>query len=201
MYTESGTLFTDDTVDAQDPGAADFVMTTPAASEAATDGWVILSTRPWSWLSVDVATASTGNTTFAVDYSNAAGTGWTTLTTNQALVDQMTIAASVISTGEQLFCWNPPSNWGKITTLAGFTAKAGMYAFRVSIDAATITQTPVATAIEIGSMRFSGEAIADNASMDEDNIFYMDYDAIGTVALLPAATIGSNIDSYTDLAG
>jgi len=204
LWTDVGAVFTDDTAAAQNPTAADFEMTTPAAGEAATDGWVIASQRPFSWVSVDVATASTGNTTFAVGYSNAAGTGWTALTANQPLVDQMTLAATVIPTGEQIFAWNPPSNWGRIAEgqAAVFgTIPAGYYAWRVTIDAASITQTPVATAIEIGSMIFSPEAVADNSSMDTDNVSYVDYDAIGVVALIPAATIGSNVDFYVSAAG
>jgi len=201
LWTDATPAFTDDTAAAQNPTAADFEMTTPAAGEAANDGYVILSRRPFSWVSVDVATASTGNTSFSVRYSNAAGSGWTTLTANQPLVDQMTLTATVVPTGEQIFAWNPPSNWGKITTLAGLTAFEGYYAWSVVIDGATITQTPVATAIEIGSMVFSQEAVADNATASEDNISFVDYDAIGVVALFPAATIGSNVDFYVHAAG
>jgi len=199
-WVNATNTFTDDTADAQSSAAGDITLFN-AVGEAATDGWMIFSTRPFSWISIDVSQASVGATTFAVAYTNAAGTAWTTLIANQPLVDQMTIAASVVPIGEQIFCWNPPTNWGKITNITGLTRFNGMYGFRVTIDAATITTSALATAIEIGSMYYSAEAIADNASGSEDNISFVDYDAIGVVALIPAAVIGSNVDFYLSHAG
>jgi len=170
-----------------------------AAGEGANDGWGIVSERQFNWVSVNVTTATVGATTFAVRYSNAAGTGWTNMVANTPLVDGMTISASVVPAGEQRFVWNPPSNWGKVVSLENLPV--GMYAWQVFIDAATITTAGVATGIEIGSMYSSAEAIADNASFAEDNISFVDYDAIGVVALIPAAVIGSNVDFYTHPAG
>ena len=188
QWVDVGAVFTDDTVDAQDTGAGDVVLVN-AVGEAAGDGFIITSPRKFGWVSINVSQASVGATTFAAEYSNAAGTGWQDYTAGQAWVAEFEIAAGVIPTGELLWAWAPPADWGPIATgqSAVFgTIPAGWFALKVDIDAATITTSALATAIEVGTLEAVRNLDADG-TFGMENVNYRDYDADALVALSSTA--------------
>lgn len=187
--------YTDDTADAQDTGAGDVVLFS-ATGEAATDGFVVLSKRPWSWLSINVSQPTTGNTTFAVDYSNAAGTGWTAAAAGDAWKSDFIISASVLGTGEKIWAWAPPPDWGKITSLENL--RDGWYAWRCSIDANTVTQDGLATAIEVGSL-LSVANVDSNGTFGMENCNFWDPDANALVGFISSVGSSERLTGYAEV--
>jgi hypothetical protein len=196
QWDDSETLaFTDDTVDAQDIGAGDFLLFS-ATGEAANDGWVIGATRPFNWVSVNVSQATTGNTTFAVRYTNAAGTGWTNATAGQAYKTDFIVSASVVPAGELLWVWNPPTNWGKVTSLKNLPAD--YYFIHMYIDGATVTQDGLATAMECGWM-LSVENLDAGGTFGMEQCNLWDYDADGLVAFISSVGSSETLGIYAEV--
>jgi len=187
QWTEVGSVFTDDTVDAQDTGADDFALETTTVN----DGFLILSTRPFGWVSINVTTAgaATANT-HSVRYSNFAGTGWTAVDVQSAYEDTFTNAADYAA-GEIRFVWSPPSNWGKVTSIG--TIPAGVYALNVR---ATVVAGAAALAgsIEVGSI-VAARAVAANGIYANDWSTFSDPFAEAMTAYFSAADGGDRVSA------
>ena len=163
----AGTPYTDDTVDAQDLGAADFPLETTTNS----DGYVVASRVPFNAVSIDVGTASaTGSPVRAVRYSNTAGDGWTAMTN---LYIQDGAASHLAATGttaanEALVVFNPPADWGKIAAAGLSGIPGGYYAINVRATTAPTGTAAVADAIEICRLYEILEGIAHLATHHGD---------------------------------
>ena len=194
--SEGAASHVNDTYDAQDRGTDDFAL----ESLTANDGFTIASAIPFNWISVDVTTAGVGAGTVAtVRYSNLAGTGWTTLGTNQTWIagtgaDNFTRAAAAnLATGENIFVWDPPLNWGKVSvidaTMGGIPI--GMYAWQVRCTTAPTTAA-LARAIEIGTL-IAIENLDDDAILSDENCFHWEPQGDAIVAYFSTLNIGNNV--------
>lgn len=178
-------------------------ITTPANE----DGLLIVAEEPFDWVSVNVTTASADATNPAadIDYwgpSNA----WITNTTNMALVDSMTVSGAELGTGEALLCWYPPHDWSPVqagdTLDVTYGIEPGKYALLWRWGTIPDATDPVFTGIEIGSMIFSGEELADNGLWENEVTDYQDLRADGVVALIETLTaVGSMIAFQVKAAG
>ena len=189
QWTEVGSVFTDDTVDAQDIGASDFALETTTAN----DGFVILSAVPFNWVSVNVGTAGIGaGTVGAVRYSNAVGSGWVTLGTNQTFdaSDNFTRTAGVnFAAGENVFAWHPPLNWGKTRGLTGISD--GWYALNVRATTAPTTAA-LATALEIGTLVAVGN-VDDDGTFGQEQAYHWEPFGDAIVAYFSTLNIGHSV--------
>lgn len=190
QFTAAG-VFTDDTEDAQDLGANDFIL----GADAANDGFLILSEIPLSWVSINVGTAEVdaagADLDHAVSYSNAAGTGWTALGANATLTDQFTTTNAVWGAGALEFVCLPPADWGKVTGIS--SVPNGYYALRVMAASTAAGDTAaLATAIEVGTLR-AIEAVADNALSSADELEWQEHLADAVVAYFSTANAGNYV--------
>lgn len=185
QWTEVGSVYTDDTTDAQDPGADDFALETTTVN----DGFVIIATRKFAWVSINVTTAgaATANT-HTVRYSNFAGTGWTAVDAQSAYVDTFSNAADY-ATGEIRFVWAPPDDWGKVTSIG--SVPAGFYALNVR---ATVVAGAAALAgtIEVGNM-LGVRAIAANGIWEQEQVNFSDPWADALVAFFASSDGGDRV--------
>lgn len=177
--------------------AADF-------TEGNNDHLVILSRKKFNWVSANNTRASTGNLTTVMTYSDEAGTALITQTAGQSLQDSFTSAGGDIANGENVFVWNPPHDWGKITTSGtlfneGFPE--GYYALTIQFTGVAGTNDPGWTGIEIGTLHGVTEEVATNGIYEEDNINFMDFDADGVVAYFEEAATGNNCNFEVAPAG
>ena len=184
-------VYSDDTVDAQDLGANDFIL----GGDAVNDGFVILSDVPFGWVSINVGTAEVdaagADMDHAVSYSNSAGTGWTSLGSNAALTDQFTTTNGVYAAGALDFVWLPPSDWGKVTGIS--SVPNGFYALRVLAASTAASDTAgLATAIEIGTLK-GIEAISDNSLMSSAQEAWQEHHADAVVAYFSTANAGNYV--------
>ena len=161
QWVDATTTYTDDTVAAQDRTAADFPLETLTAS----DGFMIASRVPFNAILIDVSTASNlagaPDPVRAARYSNAAGTGWSALTTilhTAASVEYSTSAETVIA-------WDVPTDWGVHVSGLGTGTPITRYLINVRATTAPDTTAGVATAISLYRIYFL-ESIANNATKE-----------------------------------
>ena len=172
------------------------------------DGFVIFSERKWDWLSINVTTATDDNAengTIGCSYTDEAGTAWITVsggTDLQGIVDSITTSASIeLTDDEHVFVWNPPHDWGKTAGTLGGNFPADMYGFRIVNTVVSDLVAAVVTGMEIGSMKTSGEALADNGLWENEQMSWVDFDADGVVALFETAAPGNMVDFEASPAG
>lgn len=189
-----GTTYTDFTSTAQ---TATGTSTLQVAGADQT-GFVIGCLIPFDWVSVNITTAETdagGGTVpdHAVQYSDAAGTGWTTLGTNAALTDGFTQTNAVWAAAVTNFVWAKPTDWGLSTGLTGLAN--GYYWIRfTSAQREAGDVAAVATGMEIGIGKFR-EAIADNGIYASDlDQLYSPY-ADGMIAYFSTANAGNMVSA------
>lgn len=186
----TGAEFIDDTTDAQDVGTNDFPLETAGTNN---DGFVIASRVPFGWVSMNVGTAGVDGaaaTDRAVRYSNTAGTGWTALGTGSPYSDNFTSTNTVWATGENVFVWRPPVDWGKVVSLSGIPV--GMYAINVRATTAPDTTAALATAIEVGTL-IPVEAVADNGIYENELTTYHLREADAVVAYFGTLNAGNGV--------
>lgn len=191
QFTAAG-VYTDDTTDAQDAGANDFIL----GADEANDGFLILSEVPLGWVSINVGTAEVdaagADLDHAVSYSNAAGTGWTALGTNAALTDQFTTTNAVYGAGALEFVWFPPSDHGKVTNIS--SVPNGYYALRIMAASTGVGDTAgLATAIEVGTFAALAEGVDDNQFLSEEWTEDGDDRANAVVAYFSTANAGNYV--------
>lgn len=152
QYTASGTVYTDDTTDAQSAAATDFPLTTTTNN----DGFIVMAQVPFNILSIIVsATVATGAPVYDVAYSIAGGT-WTTLTLANLLV-----APAYAAAGESLLWFESPGDWAVSEAGHATGIPTGYYAIRARATTAP-TIAPIATQIIPGIMLDSMKAVADS---------------------------------------
>ncbi len=130
-----GGVYTDDTVDFNDAGTADFNFL--PATEAANDFFIIGFAYKFNSIRLELSTAGVAGV-IAWEYYN--GSGWTALTLKEDQTNGLTVA------GIGLVRWRTPSNWAK-TTLDSVNA----YYIRGRQTATLFTTNPVGTQGRVGS--------------------------------------------------
>ena len=183
-----GTTFTDDTADAQDLGANDVIIGANDADGNSTE-FVIFSPIPFNWFSMNVGTAevnAAGDVDHLMQFSDAAGTGWTTIATTGSYLDNLTLTNTVIGAGAREFAWPGNPAWGRVVSLGGIPA--GNYAMRIETAALDATDTAATVnAIEVGTMIFK-EGILTNTSWDSgDMVQFKQHEADAVVAFFSTA--------------
>jgi len=193
--SEGAASFILDDVDAKDTGTAgDFALQTTTNN----DGFVISAYDPFDWVSINVSTATAGDagSDSVVQYSNAAGTGWVALDAATPFTDEFTYTnvAAGFPTGELLFVWRPPQDWGRVTiadaTMGG--VPLGMYALQVRATDAGTTAA-LASAIEVGSMPVLVDNVQDNQIISEEVCRIWDPRGNAIVAYFSTAAPGNSV--------
>jgi len=197
QWVDATTTYTDDTTDAQDAGATDFALETTTVN----DGIVILSQVPFNAISIDVGTTSVhaGGVTRVARHSDAAGTGWTNLTTADMLL--FTSAAIAYTSGtpsHTIFAMPPPGLvWGKTTDSGaiGTGIPGGYYALNIRATDAAETTAGVADTIGIYNLAFLQEGVTDNSfvSWDGGGAEIWIPGADGLVAMFGTANSGNRV--------
>lgn len=170
--TGSPDAYTDDTVDAQDAGTADFPLETTTNN----DGHMIFSQVPFNAVSYDIDTASVAGAGYAHDisYSDEEGDAWVVMAANAIWVNSFGTAAIPLTgttvANEALIVFDVPSRWGRsdaIGSLASGGAPIGYYGLRVRATDAPDTAA-VAGVVGLYRLFFLTEAVADNGTLSQD---------------------------------
>lgn len=192
QWTTAGSVFTNDTADAQDGPSAtpDFPLMTTTAN----DGFIILAARPFSWVSLRIETADVGASADVVaHYSNFAGTDWTAVAAasrREPTASSLVKAAGANYTDgtERMFVWAPPADWGKVVSIG--SVPNGYYALRFTTDVATTAAE--ASVIEIGSLILLDTLAANGIYENESSTYYDPY-ADALMAFFDTADAGNRV--------
>ena len=158
----AGTVYTNDTTDAQDSDAGDVNLDTVATNN---DGFVIGCDVPFNIASLQISQASANGTVYAVHYSIAsAGTGFSS---NYGTITNLYVAPSFTATGEQLIWFEPPVDWVKATSATAIVNRHGLtvpsqYLLVVRATTAPDTTRGQMSLATLGRMMLSTEGVADN---------------------------------------
>lgn len=192
QYTNG--VYVDDTTDAQSATASDFPLETVNAG----DGFIVASPYPFNAISLKVGTASVGGAVRRFQYSNFAGTGWTTLT-NLFVQDVVTAGAQYATATENLFVWGAPADWGAVTSLVSIPT--GLYAVKIDCPVTPPTTPGVATSLAVCQVFLGTESLADNAtweySPNQPELRFPKCDAL--VALFSTADPGNRFTAHVRL--
>jgi hypothetical protein len=154
QWTHAGTVFTNDTVDAQNATVTDFPMETLTAN----DGFLVAARNPFNTLCIDVGTASAGtNPVRTMEYSLAGGT-WQVLT--NLLVAP--ISSGHYAIGENLIVWGIPNDWAPLEAGHGTGVPLGLYGARFRSTTAPGTTAAVANSLSVAKIIVAIEGLADN---------------------------------------
>ena len=149
QWTHSTATFTDDTVDAQDAGTADF----PIDSLTNGDGYLVACNTVFNAISISGSQANTGAPVRVVEYSTAGGT-WTTA---------VALGVTTAYTAGESFVWiQPVGNWTTMTALHGTGVPVGKYGLRVRATTAP-TQAALATSLSVHRIYQVYRQLATNA--------------------------------------
>jgi hypothetical protein len=129
-------VWTDDTTDFTDVGAADVKLLPDYPTVG--DGIYIGHSEKFCKLKVTTSTARTGTATLALKYWN--GSAWTAVTT----VDDDSIGWSAVA-GTHLVSFVPPTDWAANTTANGPNGTAGYFVVMELTVLTDVTAQPVAT--------------------------------------------------------
>lgn len=185
-----GTTFTDDTADAQDLGASDVIIGADGVTGNTTE-FVIFSPVPFNWFSMNVETVevNAGGATIVdhvMQFSNAAGTGWTTIATTGSYRDTLTLTNTVIPTGNHEFVWPGNPAWGRVVSLGGIPP--GNYALRIETAELEAGDTAaLASTIEVGTMIFREGVLTNTAWDSADLLQFKQHEANAVVAFFSTA--------------
>lgn len=159
----AGTVYADDTTDAQDAGTGDVNLDAVATNN---DGFVIGCDVPFNICSLQISQASANGTVWAAYYSIAtAGTGFSS---NYTALSNMYVAPSFGSTGEQLIWFEAPLDWAKASASTAIVNRHGLtvpsqYLIVVKSTTAPDTTRGQMSLATLGLMFHSTEAKADNS--------------------------------------
>lgn len=172
----AGAPYTDDTTDAQDDGAGDFVLDVVGTNN---DGFVLACDQPFNIASFILSQASASGTAWKVYYSKAStGTGFAA---NYTEITNL-LAVGFGTTGEMLLWFNKPQPWVPVQSATAIVNRhgagmpTGKYIIIVKSTTAPATTAGLASTITLGHMIHSREAVADNG------VFTLD---VGEVVLPP----------------
>ena len=159
QWVDATTTYTDDTVDAQDTGSADFALETTTAS----DGFTIASTVKFNAVLIDIGTASVDAVSVAraARYSDSAGTAYAALTT----ILHTAAAVNYSTTTETVIAWDVPTDWGVSVSGLGTGIPIGQYIVNVRATDAPGTTAGVANSLSLYRIYFL-ESIANNATKE-----------------------------------
>jgi len=194
QWVDATPLYTDDTTDAQDVGGTDFPLETTTID----DGMVILSRVPFNAISIDVGTTSVhaGGVVRVARHSNAAGTGWTNLTTADMFVFSASAAAYTAGTESLIIFAKPTPDivWGRTSGMAG-SVPDGYYAINVRATDAAETTAGVADTLGVYDLGFLIENVTDNSNVTWDGagneMFFPGSD--GLVAMFGTGNSGNRV--------
>lgn len=189
-FSSDGTTFTNLTSSAQSTGTVTLQVT-----GADQTGFILGGLVPFDWVSVNITTAETdaGGATVpdhVVQYSNAAGDGWTALGANAATTDGFTLTNTVYAAAATNFVWHAPSDWGAWTSTV-----LPLDYYYVRFDSAQREASDVAaiaTGIEIGTM-LSIEALADNGIWEMEHVDLWEPKGDGLVGYFSTANAGNRL--------
>lgn len=195
-FAANGSAYTDLTSSAQSTGTV-----TLQVAGADQTGFIIGCQVPFDWASINITTAETnaGGATVVdhtMQYSNAAGTGWTSVSADSVTTDDDLIAANTVYAAQaQNFVWNKPTDWGAWTSTV---LPTGYYYLRFdSAEREALDVAAVATGIEIGKL-LSIEALADNGVWEMEAVDYWEPKGDGLVAYFSVANAGNR--AYIEVA-
>lgn len=162
QWTNATTTYTDDTAAAQNTTTDDFELETTTIN----DGYIIASRVPFNAVSINVSTASVDAVSVArlARFSTEAGTGWQTTEANVFIQDG---SATNYATGENLFVFAPPVDWGRSVGLATGLPN-GYYTMQMRTTDAAGTTAGVAASLEIFRLYQVTENVADNSIAVDD---------------------------------
>ena len=161
----AGTVYTDETTDAQSVAAGDVNLDTVGA---ANDGFIIGCDVPFNLVGLNVSQASTTTTVWEVRYSIATlGTG---LANNySAALTNLYVAPAfgAGNTGEQIIWFEPPADWVKASAATAIINRHGatvpsQYLLLVRSTTAPDTTRGQITQAQLGRVFMSTENVADN---------------------------------------
>lgn len=154
-WTNIGTVYTDDTTDAQDSDADDFPLSTLSVNN---DGYVVQSLDKFNIVNLVISTAQNGAGTAEYNYWN--GSAWTTLPT--------IATPTVTSTGTVSLVFLSPVDWTPLVAadapVATSGLTAGYYAIRVRYTTAPVTTAGLLTSLNIIQLKDYVELVGDGAS-------------------------------------
>lgn len=179
QWVHSTTTYTDDTVDAQDAGTADFACDTLTNG----DGYLVAAMGPFNAISINGSQANTGSPVRVAEYSVAGGT-WAT-TTN-------VLVSAFYTAGESVVWIQPPTNWAVLEAGHGTGVPIGKYGLRIRATTAP-TQAALATTISVHRIYGLVRQLASNAvSVTDFAGFYAPLDpngeAISMITSSPAVS-------------
>ncbi len=158
----AGTVYANDTTDAQDSDAGDVNLDTVANNA---DGIAIGCDVPFSIASLQVSQASANGTVWKLYYSIASlGTGFSS---NYKEITNAYVMPDFSATGERLIWFEPPTDWHKVQSATAIANKHGLTVPSQYILLALATTAPNATQGQmslatLGRMLMTKEALADN---------------------------------------
>ncbi len=162
----AGTVYANDTTDAQDADTGDVNLDTVGTNN---DGFVIGCDVPFNIASLHISQASANGTIWAAYYSIAsAGTGFGS---NFTQLSNLYVAPSFGSTGEQLLWFEPPVDWHKVGTSTAIVNRHGLtvpsqYLLVVKATTAPDTTRGQMSLAVLGRMFGSTENVADNGILN-----------------------------------
>lgn len=158
----AGTVYADETTDAQDSDAGDVNLDTVAANS---DGITIGCDIPFSIASLQVSQASANGTVWKLYYSIAsAGDGFSS---NFKELTNAYVMPDFSATGERLIWFEPPTDWHKVEAATAIINRHGatvpsqylLLALATTAPDTTRGQMSLAT---VGRMLMTKEAVPDN---------------------------------------
>lgn len=167
----AGTVYTNETTDAQDSDTGDVNLDTVGTNN---DGFAIGCDIPFNLGSLVISQAGANGAGYQVYYSiESAGTGFSN---NFAEITNLYVAPDFSTTGEKLIWFDPPPNWHKATLDTLVVNRHGrsdlqvnglvppeQYLLVVKATSAPDTTRAQMTICTLGSMVMTKEAVADNA--------------------------------------
>lgn len=162
----AGTVYGDDTIDAQDAGTGDVVLDLVGTNS---DGFVIGCDVPFNLASLQISQASGAGTVWQAYYSIlSAGTGFSS---NFTELTNMYVAPDFSATGERLIWFEPPTNWHKVQPATAIVNLHGLTVPSQYLLVVKSTTAPNATAGQmslatLGRIFMSTEGVADNSVLN-----------------------------------
>jgi hypothetical protein len=154
-------------------------------------GWVILSDRPFDWVSMDITTAGVSA---AADHSlqySVAGGSWTTIAASMVLTDGYTATDTPLALAVHDVVWEKQPEWAKTDTHTGL--QAGKYAMRfVTAGSAGGNTVAIASGVEIGEA-FLLKSLAVSGIWETEEIDYWMPAGDGIVAYFSVITIANRV--------
>lgn len=158
----AGTVYADDTADAQDSDAGDVNLDTVAANS---DGVAIGCDIPFSIASLQVSQASAAGTVWKLYYSIASlGTGFSS---NYKEITNAYVLPDFSATGERLIWFEPPTDWAKVPAATAVINRHGatvptQYMLLALATTAPDTTRGLMSLATLGRMLMTKENVPDN---------------------------------------